>query len=164
LKKNYLKGLSLSQKKKFDGFMKDHTTITYDPIKSLSFPLSLSSNPHLLRELAKLGATALVETEAETTLALNSGFKDLIFTGMKYDQEHCIVNAMKVGAYLLIEKRDEVNRAIFLQQIAKIPGKVMFKLNEDDLQNPETVECLRLIKRDEKVVAELPTGGRSAKR
>lgn len=80
----------------------------------MAFQIKLTKNKHLLRAIAELGGTAEVETLEELELAKNQGFEKFIFNGMRWDKEEDIVEAMKVDALIVVEKYQELLRAIFL--------------------------------------------------
>ena len=72
--------------------------------EDMAFPIRLTKNQHLLRAIAELGGTAEVQNLAEINLAKRQGFTKFIFTGMKYDYEEDIVEAMKIDALIVVEK------------------------------------------------------------
>ena len=71
---------------------------------NMAFPIQLTENQHLLRAIAELGGVAEVQNLREIEMAKMQGFKSFIFTGMKYDVEEDIVEAMKLDALIVVEK------------------------------------------------------------
>jgi diaminopimelate decarboxylase len=98
----------------------------------MAYPIKTNNNKFLLKRIAELGATAVCDDADDLEKAQQAGFQDIIFSGMKRDNEHAILLAMRLDAYIVVEKLYELNRAIFFQQISKVKNKLLFKVNHSD--------------------------------